>query len=101
MPSLDFYLDCMSDDATDTFGGRLTRAHDLAGLTLEALAARIGVKTRLLRSWESDRAEPTPAQIAALAMALRVSPMWLSAGIGDGPEEGDDTRSRMTLKSTP
>ncbi len=45
--------------------------------------------------------QATPAQIAALAMALRVSPMWLSAGIGDGPEEGDDTRSRLTLKSTP
>ncbi len=101
MPSLDFYLDCMSEDASDTFGGRLSRAHDLAGLTLDALAARIGVRIRLLRSWESDRAEPTPTQIAALAMALGVSPMWLSTGIGDGPEEGDDTRSRRTLKSAP
>lgn len=93
MPSLDFCLDSQSSDTVDTVGGRLSRAHELSGASIEVLAARAGVREALIRLWECDRAEPAIAQLSALAAALRVSPMWLAAGIGEGPCEGDGDHS--------
>jgi len=99
MPSLDFYRDSMSEDARDTFGGRLSLAHDLAGASLESLAACLGVKRQRVRAWESDRAEPSTRQIFLLAAFLRVSPMWLMTGIGEGPVDEDGEREMLAVKS--
>ncbi len=99
MPSLDFYLDCQSADTGDTVGGRLSRAHDCSGDSLDMLAARAGVRAALIRLWERDRAEPAIAQLSALAAALRVSPMWLAAGIGEGPEQEDGGQGPAARKS--
>ena len=73
-------------DDGDTLGGRITRARDLAGLTLEEAASRIGVTDDTLSEWESDRSEPRANKIMTLAGVLGVSPAWLISGAGDAPQ---------------
>ncbi|PHR21471.1 MAG: transcriptional regulator [Hoeflea sp.] len=73
-------------DDGDTLGGRITRARDLAGLTLEEAASRIGVTDETLSEWESDRSEPRANKIMTLAGVLGVSPAWLISGAGDAPQ---------------
>jgi transcriptional regulator with XRE-family HTH domain len=73
-------------DDGDTLGGRITRARDLAGLTLEEAASRIGVTDETLSEWESDRSEPRANKIMTLAGVLGVSPAWLISGAGEAPQ---------------
>jgi len=73
-------------DDGDTLGGRITRARDLAGLTLEEAASRIGVTDETLSEWESDRSEPRANKIMTLAGVMGVSPAWLISGAGDAPQ---------------
>ena len=61
-------------DDGDTLGGRITRARDLAGLTLSDAASHIGVTDETLSEWESDRSEPRANKIMTLAGVLGVSP---------------------------
>jgi transcriptional regulator with XRE-family HTH domain len=73
-------------DDGDTLGGRITRARDLASLTLEEAASRIGVTDETLSEWESDRSEPRANKIMTLAGVLGVSPAWLISGAGEAPQ---------------
>ena len=73
-------------DDGDTLGGRITRARDLAELTLEEAASRIGVTDETLGEWESDRSEPRANKIMTLAGVLGVSPAWLISGTGEAPQ---------------
>jgi len=73
-------------DDGDTLGGRITRARDLASLTLEDAASHIGVTDETLAEWESDRSEPRANKIMTLAGVLGVSPAWLISGTGDAPQ---------------
>ncbi|MEQ8481305.1 MAG: helix-turn-helix transcriptional regulator [Hoeflea sp.] len=73
-------------DDGDTLGGRITHARDLAGLTVEEAASRIGVTTETLSEWETDRSEPRANKIMTLAGVLGVSPAWLISGTGDAPQ---------------
>jgi len=73
-------------DDGDTLGGRITRARDLATLTLEDAASHIGVTDETLAEWESDRSEPRANKIMTLAGVLGVSPAWLISGAGDAPQ---------------
>jgi len=73
-------------DDGDTLGGRITRARDLATLTLEEAASRIGVTEETLAEWESDRSEPRANKIMTLAGVLGVSPAWLISGTGEAPQ---------------
>ncbi|MBC7283984.1 helix-turn-helix transcriptional regulator [Hoeflea sp.] len=73
-------------DDGDTLGGRITRARDLAGLTLSDAASHIGVTDETLGEWESDRSEPRANKIMTLAGVLGVSPAWLISGAGDAPQ---------------
>lgn len=75
-----------SYDDGDTLGGRITRARDLAALTLQETASRIGVTDETLAEWESDRSEPRANKIMTLAGILGVSPAWLISGAGDAPQ---------------
>lgn len=97
MPNLDFYYDTLSDDTNDTLGGRLSAARDLAALSLESLAARLGVDRDIVHTWESDRAAPEPSRLSDLASVLGVSPMWLMTGVGEGPEDGEAETTRSWL----
>lgn len=73
-------------DDGDTLGGRITRARDLAALSLEDAASRIGVTDETLAEWESDRSEPRANKVMTLAGILGVSPAWLISGAGEAPQ---------------
>ncbi|CTQ51171.1 helix-turn-helix domain-containing protein [Jannaschia donghaensis] len=73
------------DPAATTFGDRLTGAREIAGLDVEELARRLGVKPKTIRAWEDDRSEPRANRISILAGLTNVSLMWLMTGTGDGP----------------
>ena len=84
----------MSDDwygaEHATFGDRLTGAREAAGMSVEQLAARLGVRHETLQSWEDDAADPRANRLQMLAGMLNVSLMWLLTGEGeglDGPPE--------------
>ena len=97
MPESDWY----SDDAA-TFGDRLTAAREAAGLDVEGLATRLGVKVATLEAWEHDVKEPRANRLQMLAGMLGVSLTWLLTGQGDGlaaPAEdaGADADARTIL----
>ena len=97
MPDSDWY----SDDAA-TFGDRLTATREAAGLDVEGLATRLGVKITTLEAWEHDVKEPRANRLQMLAGMLGVSLTWLLTGLGDGlsapteePSTDVDTRALL------
>lgn len=70
---------------SDTLGGRLWRARDALGLSIEIIAARLGLPEETVTGWERDRSEPDSRALPMLAGLLAVSPAWLVAGIGTAP----------------
>lgn len=78
-----------SEDAA-TFGDRLAGARDAAGLTQEALAAKIGVKPSVISGWENDIKEPRANRLQMLSGILGVSLSWLLTGQGEGPDGPDE-----------
>lgn len=87
----------MTEDATNwygegtaTLGDRLCVAREAAGLTAQALAQRLGVKTSLLDAWENDRKEPRANRLQMLTGLLGVSLRWLLTGEGEGPDVDDE-----------
>jgi HTH-type transcriptional regulator, cell division transcriptional repressor len=77
----------------DTMGGRLLRARDAAGLTIQELATRIGVKPSTVQAWENDRSQPRANRLQMIAGMLGVSLSWLLHGVGTGPSE--DERNQL------
>ena len=78
-----------SEDVS-TFGDRLSRARDFAGMNQAQLARRIGVKVATIVNWETDRSEPRANRLQMLSGLLNVSIIWLMTGEGDGgPTEQD------------
>lgn len=88
----DFDEEKWFDDGVATFGDRLEAARMAAGLSVEELAARIGVRARTVRSWEADEFEPRGNRLQMLAGMLSVSLTWLMSGQGPGVSEGQATR---------
>lgn len=77
------------DDAS-TFGDRLARAREAAGMSQAQLARRLGVKVSTMRNWEADRSEPRANRLSMLSGLLNVSIIWLMSGEGEGvPEHAD------------
>lgn len=77
-------------DAQATLGDRLVAAREAAGLTQSALATRLGVRSKTLRGWENDLAEPRANRLQMLAAMLGVSLRWLLTGEGDGGAPAPD-----------
>ena len=74
-----------------TFGDRLARARDAAGMEQKQLARRLGVKLSTIRNWEDDRSEPRANRLQMLTGMLGVSIVWLLTGEGDGgPNESSE-----------
>jgi ribosome-binding protein aMBF1 (putative translation factor) len=71
----------------DTFGGRFSRARDVAGLSTKDLAWRLGVKTTTINAWETDRSQPGSRRLPLLSGLLGVNLAWLLHGVGTGPVE--------------
>lgn len=79
-----------SDDAA-TLGDRLVAARSASGLTQEALANKLGVKIVTLDAWENDWKEPRANRLQTLSGLLGVSLRWLLTGVGDGPDNPEDS----------
>ncbi len=94
-------FDWFGPDAS-TFGDRVAGAREVAGMTQNELARRMGIKIATLRAWEDDRSEPRANKLQMLSGLLNVSLPWLLSGTGigpDGPAEdtivSDDVRSTL------
>src|SRR5436190_5397998 len=78
------WSDDMDANAYDiSFGRRLARARQAAGLTLQELAQRVGWHVSTLHNYESGRRPLKIAQLAQLAAALNRSPAALLAASDD------------------
>jgi transcriptional regulator with XRE-family HTH domain len=66
-----------------SFGQRLARARQAAGLTLQELAKRVGWHISTLHNYESGRRPLKIAQLAQLAAALNRSPAAFLAASDD------------------
>jgi HTH-type transcriptional regulator, cell division transcriptional repressor len=77
----------------DTIGGRISRARDTAGLSVEEVAWRLGVKIATVNAWESDRTLPGSHRLNKMAGMLNVSISWLLHGVGTAPVEHDRQRT--------
>ena len=63
-----------------TLGGRISSARTAQGLTLAQLASRMGVLSKTIQSWQTDRSEPRTNKLVTLAGILNVSVLWLMTG---------------------
>lgn len=61
---------------------RLGQAFEVAGLTRNGLARRIGRSRGVVSRWFNGETEPSPKDFAPLADALGVSADWLVNGLG-------------------
>ncbi|MGB6117003.1 MAG: helix-turn-helix domain-containing protein [Mesorhizobium sp.] len=89
MSDTTYIFDHPQDD--DTFGGRLSRARDAAGLSSRDLASRLSVKIATVDAWERDRSAPSARRITTMAGIMGVSLSWLLEGIGPAPSATDET----------
>ncbi len=71
-----------------TLGARIESARVAQDLTPAQLASRLGVLTKTIGSWLSDRSEPRANKLVTLAGVLNVPVMWLMTG--NEPDEGRD-----------
>ena len=85
------------DPETSTFGDRVAGAREVAGMTQEELAKRLGVKLVTLQNWENDMAEPRANKLSMLAGMLNVSIMWLLEGEGEGVDVLDQTTDAQDM----
>ena len=79
-------------DRLDTFSHRLRNARMLQGWTQKDLAAASKLSQSAIGNYESGhRLQPSSDALIKLTRALRVNPMWLSAGEGPmlSPEPGE------------
>ena len=84
----------------DTFGGRITRAREMAKLSTAQLARRIGVLTETMQAWESDRLMPRTNQLVRLSGIVNVSPTWLLIEQGESPgDEVDESEIESLQRS--
>lgn len=95
---LDWRDDLMSNDEFDwgdeasTFGDRLARAREHAGMDQAALARRLGVKLVTVRNWETDRSEPRANRLQMVSGLLGISIIWLLTGDGEGGPSSDSAQ---------
>jgi len=83
-----------------TLGGRIDSARTAQGLTSSQLASRLGVLTKTIRNWQSDRSEPRTNKLVTLAGVLNVSVMWLMTGTDpDVEKEIDNSYETASLSS--
>lgn len=77
-------------DEQATLGDRIALGREYAGLSVEALAEKIGVTPTTLEEWEYDQSAPRANRLLMLAGVLNVSLIWLMSGDGEGAgDEGE------------
>lgn len=70
----------VEESAPATLGQRLSTARRAAGLSRRDLSATVGVSESYLSYLESDRRDPSPSTLAAIAVALGKESEWLLRG---------------------
>lgn len=70
-----------------TLGGRLDAARTAKGLTRAQLAVSLGVMSKTIKNWETDRSEPRANKLVTLSGVLGVPVTWLATG--QEPEYGE------------
>lgn len=63
-----------------TTGSRIELAREQLGFSVPQLARRIGVQSKTLGNWESDRSEPRVDKLVKVAGVLEVPLIWLLTG---------------------
>lgn len=83
----------------DTIGGRLSRAREAAGLSVEQIAWQLGVKIATVNAWESDRSLPGSMRLNRLAGMIGVSISWVLHGVGTAPAYQDRNQTIDNVSS--
>ncbi|MBU8816392.1 helix-turn-helix domain-containing protein [Mycolicibacterium goodii] len=80
-----------------SFGDRIRKARDVAGLTQHEFAVAIGVPDGSLANWETDRAKPRDIVAVAkrVEMLTRIPAGWM-LGIEHTPDDGGPTGAGPT-----
>ena len=73
--------------SSDTLGGRILRAREIAGYSEIEFACSLGITRETVVAWESDRSEPRANRLVIMAGLLGVSPGWLLHELGEAPPE--------------
>ena len=76
----------------DAFGERISLAIRKAGGATK-LAEKTGMSTSVLRSWRSEKSDPSRTSLVKVARAADVSLEWLATGEGS-PDQGAEVRSQ-------
>ena len=82
------------EEPLSTLGSRIFETRRNAGMSLEMLASRVGVRPATLRAWENDRSEPRLNKVVAMAGIVGVSPTYFIAEEGNAGEEVKGVRGR-------
>lgn len=82
----------------DSFAARLTTVRAMRRLSLRE-AARDAVSYQTIKQLEHAGAEPVLSTVTALARALGCTPEWLAFGVGAGPVETDEDRSKVVPRA--
>lgn len=86
-----------------SIGPRIAIAREHMGMSVDDLAARLGVEPASVRAWEADERTPRANRLLMLAGILDVSLLWLLEGREDGrltSEEApgiEELRARLVL----
>lgn len=81
----------MTQQSASTISARIVAARKAAGLKPGQLARLIGADASQVSRWENKHV-PSLTTINKIAKELRVSPAWLTYGVGKGPSVVDDSQ---------
>lgn len=79
---------------------RIRRRREALGLTMEALAERLGVSWQTVQQWERHTA-PKRTRLPEVARALNTTPEWLLLGTGPDPDAPPGQLELLPLPSEP
>ncbi len=79
------------------FGERLKNAREASGMSREAIANRLGVKTETIDHWEEGKVPPRANRLQTLASLLNVPLLWLLAGSQKVPDPAAGISNRELM----
>ena len=74
-------------------------AREASELSVTQVIKRLGVKASTYKAWEADRSEPRANKLVALAGILNVSPPYLLSGLGEQPNQLENSGKQISQLS--
>ena len=74
-------------------------AREASELSVTQVVKRLGVKATTYKAWEADRSEPRANKLVALAGILNVSPPYLLSGLGEQPNQTENSGKQISQLS--